>query len=43
MKANVGRTDARLKLNRVDWSVAARLFADDTVLLAISEKDFREW
>ena len=38
MKAKVGRIGARLKLNGVDWSVNACLFADDTVLLAESEK-----
>ncbi len=38
VKAKVGRVSARLKLNRVDWPVAACLFADDTVLLAESER-----
>ncbi len=37
MKAKVGKVGARLKLNGVDWAVAACLFADDTVLLAESE------
>ncbi len=36
--AKVGKADAGLKLNGVDWSVTAFLFADDTVLLAESEK-----
>ena len=31
MKAKVGKISARLKLNGVDWSVTACLFADDTV------------
>ncbi len=30
-KAKVGKTGARLKLNEVNWSVAACLFADDSV------------
>ncbi len=38
MKAEVGRIGAKVKLNGVDWSVAACLFADDTVLLAESER-----
>ncbi len=37
MKAKVGKVGARLKLNGVDWSVAACLLVDDTVLLAESE------
>ncbi len=37
MKAKVGKVGARLKLNGVDWSIAACLFVDDTVLLAESE------
>ncbi len=41
MKAKVGKVGARLKLNGVDWSVAACLFADDTVLLAESERDLQ--
>ncbi len=32
---------ARLKLNGMDWSVAACLFADDTVLLAHSERELQ--
>ncbi len=39
MKAKVGKVGARMKLNGVDWSVAACLFADDTVLLAESERE----
>ncbi len=38
VKATVGKIGAGLKLNGVDWSVTACLFADDTVLLAESEK-----
>ncbi len=38
MKAKVGKVGARLKLNGGDWSVAACLFADGTVLLAESER-----
>ncbi len=38
MKAKVGKIGARLELIGVDWSVAARLFTDDTVLLAESER-----
>ncbi len=38
MKAKVEKIGARMKLNGVDWSVAACLFADDTVLLAGSER-----
>ncbi len=37
MKAEVGKIGARLKLNEVDWSVAACLFSDDIVLLAERE------
>ena len=33
MKAKVGEAGVRLKLNGVDWSVAACLFVDDNVLL----------
>ncbi len=36
-----GKIGARLKLNGVDWSVAACLFADDTVLLAESERNLQ--
>ncbi len=32
---------ATLEQNGVDWSVAACLFADDTVLLAESERELR--
>ncbi len=38
VKAKMGKVGARLKLNGMDWSVAACLFADDTVLLAESER-----
>ena len=41
MKAKVGKVGARLKLNAGDWSVAACLFADDTVLLAESERELQ--
>ncbi len=41
VKAKVGKIDAGLKLNGVDWSVAACLFADDIVLLAESEREFQ--
>ncbi len=37
IKVKVEREGARLKLNGVDWAVAACLFGDDTVLLAESE------
>ncbi len=42
MKAKVGNVDARLKVNGVDWSVVACLFADDTVLLAESERELQQ-
>ncbi len=41
MKAEVGKIRARIKLNGVDWSVAACLFADDTVLLEESERELQ--
>ncbi len=41
MKAKVGRISARMKLNGVDWSVATCLFADDTVLVAESERELQ--
>ncbi len=41
MKAKVGNVGARLKVNGVDWSVVACLFADDTVLLAESERELQ--
>ncbi len=37
MKAKVGNVAAGLKVNGVDWSMVAYLFADDTVLLSESE------
>ncbi len=39
--AKVGNVGARLKVNGVDWSIVACLFADDTVLLAESEKELQ--
>ncbi len=39
MKAEVGKIGARMKLNRMHWSVAVCLFADDTVLLPESERE----
>ncbi len=41
MKAKVGKVGARLKLNGMDWAVVACLFADDTVLLAESERELQ--
>ncbi len=41
MKAKVGKIDARLKLNELDWSVAACLFVDATVLLGESERELQ--
>ncbi len=41
MKAKVGKVGARLKLNGVDWTVAACLFADDTVLPAESKRELK--
>ncbi len=38
IKAKIGKIGAGLKLNGVDWSVAACLFVDDTMLLAESER-----
>ncbi len=38
MKAKMGKIGVGLKLNGVDWSVTACLVADDTVLLAESER-----
>ncbi len=38
MKPKVGNIGVRLKLNGADWSAAACLFADDTMLLAESER-----
>ncbi len=41
MRAKVRKIGARLKQNGVDWSVTACLFADDTVLLAESERELQ--
>ena len=41
MKAKAGKAGARLKLNGMVWSMAACLFADDTVLLAESERELQ--
>ncbi len=41
VKAKVGKIGAELKLNRVDWSVTACLFPDDTVLLTESERELQ--
>ena len=39
LKAKVGKIGARVKMNGVEWSVDACLFADDTVLPAESERE----
>ncbi len=41
VRAKVRKIGAGLKLNGVDWSVTACLFADDTVLLAESERELQ--
>ncbi len=41
MKATVEKIGGRIKLNGVDWSVAARLFLNDTVLQAKSERELQ--
>ncbi len=41
MNAKVGKVGAGLNLNGVDWSPAACLFVDDTVLLAESERELQ--
>ncbi len=41
MKAKLGKVGARLKLNGVDWALAACLFVDDTVLLAESKRELQ--
>ncbi len=41
MKAKVGKVGVRLKLNVVDWSVAACLSVNETVLLAESERELQ--
>lgn len=41
IKAKVGKIGAELKLNGLNWSVAACLFADITVLLAESERELQ--
>ncbi len=38
----VGNIGARLKLNECDWPVVASLFADDTVMLADSERKLQK-
>ncbi len=38
----MGKISARLKMNGVDWSAAAYLFANDTVLPAESEKELQK-
>lgn len=42
MKGKVGKIDATLKLNGVDCSVVACLFAFDTVALRV-KRNFRGW
>ena len=37
----MGKTGAKLKMNRVDWSVAACLYVEDAVLLAESERELQ--
>ena len=41
MKAKVGNAGAKLRMNDVDWPVVGCLFADDTVLLAESERELQ--
>ncbi len=41
MKAKLGKIGAGLRVNAVDWSVIVCLFADDTVLLADSERELQ--
>ncbi len=41
MKAKVGNTGSRLKLNGVDWPVARGLFPDDTVVLTENERELQ--
>ncbi len=41
VKAKVGKMGTGLKVNRVDWSVTACLFVDDTVLLAESKRELQ--
>ncbi len=41
IKGKRRKIGARMKLNEVDWSAAACLFADDTVLLAESERELQ--
>ena len=41
MKANVEAIGAWLKLDAVNWSQVASLFADNTVLLAESERELQ--
>ncbi len=42
MKIKVVNEGAKLRLNVEMWSVVTRLFADDTVLLAKSERDLQK-
>ena len=41
MKARVGNKGARLKMNGVEWPVVGCLSADDTVLLAESDRELQ--
>ncbi len=41
MKAKVGKVGARMKLNGVDRSVIACMFADDIMLLAVNEMELQ--
>ncbi len=41
VKAKVGKLGAGLKMNGMGWSVTACLFADDTALLAESERELQ--
>ena len=41
MKVKMGKISPRMKLNAVDWSLAACLFVRDTVLLAESARELQ--
>ena len=41
MKAKVGKVGARMNLEGVNWCLVASLFADDTVLMAESERELQ--